>query len=98
MAPHGVFILPLRRHPPGHANSRYCATVADLSSAASGSAGLRVDRRVLPGFGEHDAWIEFGRPQPSGAVRALQGVAVAGAVESQITVSFAANACRPAHS
>ena len=45
----------------------------------AGGAGLRLDRRVLPGAGQHHARAEFGRPQSRRPVSALRRVALAGA-------------------
>ena len=71
MAGGGIFVLSLRRHPAGHAGGGDRAAAADLSAAAFGGAGLRLDRGVLPCARQHHARPELGRSQSAGAVRAL---------------------------
>ena len=92
-----ILVLSLRGDPAGDAGGRHRAAAADLSAAAFGGAGLRLDRGVLPGARQHDAGTELCRPQSHRAVRTLQGVALADAVAAQVAVGAAANARRPAY-
>ena len=55
MAAGRILALSLRGHPAGDADRRHRAAAADLSAAALGGAGLRLDRGVLPGAGQHHA-------------------------------------------
>ncbi len=50
-----VFALSLCGDPAGDAGRRDRAAAADLSAAAGGGAGLRLDRGVLSGAGQHHA-------------------------------------------
>ncbi len=88
---------PLRRHSTGDADCCHRAAAAHLSATAFGGAGLRLDRRVLPGARQHNAGPELDRPQSPCAVRLVQGLALAGAVEPEIAFGAAADACRIAH-
>ena len=74
--------LSLCGDPAGHAGGGDRAAAADLSAAAGRGAGLRLDRRVLSGAGQHHARPEFGRSQPRRPVPAVRRVALAGAVAS----------------
>ena len=57
-------------------------------------ARLRLDRRVLPGAGQHDARPEFRRPQSCRSVPALWRVALAGAARSEAAVGAALHSWR----
>ena len=72
-------LLPLRRDPAGDAGGGDRAAAADLPAAARRRARLRLDRRLLPGAGEHDARPQLGRPQSRRPVPALPRLALAGA-------------------
>ena len=72
-----IFALSLCRHPAGDAGGRDRAAPADLSAAAGGRAGLRLDRGVLSGAGQHHARAELGRSQSDRAVPALRRLALA---------------------
>src|SRR5262249_58435079 len=75
--------LSLRSYSAGHADRRYRAAVADLSAAATGRAGLRLDCRLLSGAGEYDAWPAFGRTQSLRSVYTLWRIATPGSLASQ---------------
>ena len=90
-----IFALSLRGDPAGHAGCRDRAAAADLSAAAGGGAGLRLDRRVLSGAREHDARPEFRRPQSRRSVPALRRVATAGPARPETAGGFALHARRP---
>ena len=90
--------LSLCGDPAGDAGGGDRAAAADLSAAAGGGAGLRLDRRVLPGAGQHHARAELGRPQPRRPVPALRRVALAGAVGAEAAGGAAADARRHARS
>ena len=92
-----ILALSLRGDPAGDADRRHRAAAADLSAAAPGGAGLRLDRGVLPGARQHYARSRLGRPQSARAVRTLQSLALAVAVESETAFGAAANARRLAH-
>src|SRR5262249_59272957 len=59
------------------------AAVADLSAAAAGLAGLRLDCRLLPGAGEYDAWPAFGGPKSVRSVHTLWRIAAPGSLAPQ---------------
>ena len=81
--PARVFALSLCGHPAGDADRGDRAAAAHLSAPAGGGADLRLDRRVLPGAGQHHARPQLGRPQPRRPVRALRRQPLAGAVRPQ---------------
>ena len=87
-----IFVLSLRGDPAGDAGDRDRAAAADLSAAAGGGAGLRLDRCVLPGARQHHARAEFGRPESERAVPALRRERVAGAARSE-TAGGACHTC-----
>ena len=77
-----ALVLSLRGDPAGDAGGGDRAAAADLSAAAGGGAGLRLDRRVLSGARQHHARPELGRPQSRRPVPAVRRVALADAVAS----------------
>ena len=70
VAPDRIFALSLCGDPAGDPDRGDCAALAHLPAAAAGGAGLRLDRRLLPGAGQHHARPELGRPQSRRPVRA----------------------------
>ena len=80
----GIFAVSLCGDVAGHAGDRDRAVIADLSAAAHGGRGLRLDRRVLSGAVQHHARPEFGGSQSGRPVSALRRIAAADPVLSQI--------------
>src|SRR3954452_24406088 len=82
----GIFAVPLRGDPAGHAGDCDCTAAADLSAAADRRDRLRLDRRILSGAVQYHAGSEFSRPKSSRPVSALWRLANADAVISQIAL------------